>query len=104
MQKAFAWFEENKLAYSFHDYKKDGAQIEDLKRWSEKVGWEKILNKSGLTWKKQNLDTQKNIVHQDAAIRFLLENPSAIKRPVIESSNMLLVGFNEEDIQKAFIR
>lgn len=104
MQKAFAWFEENKLAYTFHDYKKDGAQIEDLKRWSEKVGWEKILNKSGLTWKKQSLDTQKIIVDQDAAIRFLQENPSAIKRPVIESNNMLLVGFNEEDIQKAFIR
>ena len=41
MQKAFAWFEENKLAYTFHDYKKVGAQIEDLKRWSEKAGWEK---------------------------------------------------------------
>jgi arsenate reductase-like glutaredoxin family protein len=43
-------------------------------------------------------------VDQDSAIRFLLANPSAIKRPVIEGNEMLLVGFNEEDIQKAFVR
>jgi Spx/MgsR family transcriptional regulator len=104
MQKAFAWFETHKLSYTFHDYKKDGAQIEDLKRWSEKAGWEKLLNKSGLTWKKQDLETQKNIVDQDSAIRFLLKNPSAIKRPVIERNDMLLIGFNEEDLQRSFIR
>jgi arsenate reductase len=104
MQKAFAWFEIHKIAYTFHDYKKEGAQIEDLKRWSEKAGWEKLLNKSGLTWKKQALETQKNIVDQDSAIRFLLTNPSAIKRPIIEGNNMLLIGFNEKDIQRVFIR
>jgi hypothetical protein len=104
MQKAFAWFEENKLAYTFHDYKKEGTKIEDLQRWSEKAGWEKLLNRSGLTWKKQSPKTQKNIVDQDSAVRFLLANPSAIKRPVIECNDMLLIGFKEEDIQTAFFR
>jgi arsenate reductase len=104
MQKAFAWLEENKLAYTFHDYKKEGAQVADLKRWSERAGWEKLLNRSGLTWKKQSPETQKSIVDQDSAVLFMQSNTSAIKRPIFEFNDMILVGFSEQELSKEFLR
>lgn len=104
MQKTFAWFKDHQLEFTFHDYKKSGANKEDLMRWAEKAGWEKLLNKSGLTWKKQSPETQKEIVNREAVIQFLLANNAAIRRPVIEDNDRLFIGFNEKEIQKAFAR
>jgi len=104
MQKAFVWLQGHKVPYLFHDYKKEGAQHADLLRWADKSGWEKLLNKAGLTWKKQKPEIQNRIVDQDAAIQFLQANPSAIKRPIIEGDATLVIGFNEEELKKAFVR
>ena len=104
MQKAFAWLQEHNIPYAFHDYKKEGAQYTDLIRWAEKASWEKLLNKSGLTWKKQRPEIQKSIVNQDEALHFMQANPSSIKRPIIEGNDIVLIGFNPEELKIALVR
>jgi arsenate reductase len=101
IKKARKWLEANNIAYEFHDYKKLGVPENELKRWVKDAGWETVLNKRGTTWRKLDDDTKNNI-DEASAIRIMLENPSIIKRPVLESGNSLLIGFKETDYQQLF--
>ena len=101
IKKARKWLEANDVAYEFHDYKKLGVPEKELKRWVKQAGWETVLNKRGTTWRKLD-DNTKNNINEAAAIRIMLENPSIIKRPVLESGNSLLIGFIETDYQQLF--
>jgi arsenate reductase len=96
MKKARKWLEENKLEYEFHDYKKLGVPEENLKQWVKNAGWNTLLNRRGTTWRKLDDDTKNNI-DENSAIQVMLDNPSAIKRPVLENGDMLLVGFKEDE-------
>ena len=83
------------LDYNFHDYKKAGVTPEHLERWSKSVGWERLLNKAGTTFKKLP-DADKADIDEAKAITLMIANPSMIKRPVVEGGKTLLVGFNAD--------
>ena len=92
VKKARTWLEAKGVAYTFHDYKKQGADPEKIAGWVEQAGWEKVLNRAGTTFRKlpeadrEGLDAAK-------AVRIAAANPSAIKRPIVEYPGGLLVGF-----------
>lgn len=95
VKKALNWLDERGMSYTFHDYKKEGVTVEKLREWENKVGWEVLLNKRGTTWRQVPAEEQERIVDADSAIRLLVANTSAIKRPVIEHGSEVLVGFDE---------
>jgi Spx/MgsR family transcriptional regulator len=99
-KKALTWFKENKLAYSFHDYKQEGISKEKLEGWCKRLGWETIFNKRSTTWRELSATEQKKIINQAAAIKIMMENNSIIKRPVIEIDEKLIAGFNETETTK----
>lgn len=99
IKKARRWLEANGLAYEFHDYKKAGVPADRLKQWVDKTGWETLLNRRGTTWRKLD-ESVRNNIDEASAIQVMLANPSCIKRPVIESGKLLLVGFDEAEYQK----
>jgi len=95
MKKARTWLESHGVAYDFHDFKASGIERAQLDSWIKAVGWEVLLNRAGTTFRKlpdrakQNLDEAK-------AIKLMLEQPSMIKRPVLERGKTLTVGFSPE--------
>jgi Spx/MgsR family transcriptional regulator len=93
VKKARAYLEARGLGYQFHDYKKAGVTAADLERWSKVVGWERLLNKAGTTFKKLP-DADKADIDAAKAIALMVANPSMIKRPLVEGGKTLLVGFN----------
>ena len=94
MKKAFAWCDEHGVAYSFHDYKKSGVDRTHLVAWCKAVGWKTLVNGKGTTFRKLTPE-QQNITTQGEAVALMLEYPSLIKRPVIETSGgQLLIGFD----------
>ena len=95
MKKARAWLDANEVAYEFHDYKVSGITRETLVRWSGMVGWEVLLNRAGTTFRKLP-DAAKNGLTETRAFELMLEQPSMIKRPVLERGRTLLVGFSKE--------
>jgi len=95
MKKAFRWLEAQGIAYQFHDYKKAGIDTDKLIEWCGKVDWTLLLNKRGLTWRRLP-DADKEDMNKGKAIRLMAENPSLIKRPVLECNGNLEVGFNPE--------
>jgi Spx/MgsR family transcriptional regulator len=96
VKKARNYLEARGLAYQFHDYKKAGVTAADLARWSDVVGWEKLLNKAGTTFKKLS-DADKADIDAAKAIALMVANPSMIKRPLAEGGKALLVGFKEPE-------
>ena len=93
MKKAFAWLDAQGVAYAFHDYKKAGADAALLKLWAARAGWESVINTRGLSFRKLPPGKQANL-DEGKAIALMLENPSMIKRPIVESGKSLLVGFD----------
>ena len=95
MKKARAWLEAHGVDYDFHDYKSDGIDRATLEKWAKTVGWEVLLNRAGTTFRKLPDDAKQNI-DERKAIKLMLEQPSMIKRPVLEQGRTLLVGFTED--------
>lgn len=101
VKKARVWLDGKGISYSFHDYKKAGADAEKLKSWCAAKGWEAILNRAGTTFKKLP-DDMKAGLDETKAIALMLEQPSMIKRPVLEYPGGLLVGFKAPEWEAAF--
>ena len=99
MKKAFAWLESHKIAYDFHDYKKAGVPPGKLEEWAAKVGWERLVNSRGPTWRKIP-EPQKTRLDRAKALALLQKNTSAIKRPIVEAGGRLLVGFDTGEFEK----
>ena len=95
MKKARAWLDDHGVAYAFHDYKAAGIDRATLERWAGQVGWEVLLNRSGTTFRKL-AEADKADLNQDKAIALMLEQPSMIKRPVLDVDGQLLVGFKPD--------
>jgi arsenate reductase (glutaredoxin) len=101
MKKARAWLDGRGIEYTFHDYKADGIDADHLKRWTDKAGWETVLNRGGTTFRGLP-DSQKTGLNERKAIALMLQQPSMIKRPVLEVGGRLLVGFKTEEYARAF--
>lgn len=96
VKKARTWLESHGIAYAFHDYKKAGAEPAKLASWCDVAGWDKVLNRAGTTFKKLP-DADKDDLDQARAVAVMAANPSCIKRPIVEHSGGLLVGFKEAE-------
>ena len=95
MKKARTWLEDHGVQYEFHDYKSAGIDAAALARWCGKVGWETLLNRAGTTFRKLP-EPQKTDLTERKAVALMLEQPSMIKRPVLEMGTRILVGFKPE--------
>ena len=101
MKKAFTWLQDHGVDHVFHDYKAKGVERAQLERWCQAAGWEKILNKAGTTFRKLP-DGAKADLDQDKAIALMLEQPSMIKRPVLDVDGAIEVGFKPERYASLF--
>lgn len=104
VKKALEWLTENKIDFQFHDYKKLGISRERIVEWQQKVAWESLINKRGTTWRKLTPELQASIVDEAAAVKLMQEHTSLIKRPILESGELILLGFTEEEYQQNFDR
>ena len=98
VKKARAWLTEQGLDYAFHDFKKLGVPAEKLPAWIEAVGWEKLTNRQGTTWRKLDPAVQASVTDAASAAAVLQAHVSVIKRPVVEwSDGRTTVGFKAEE-------
>jgi Spx/MgsR family transcriptional regulator len=98
VRKARAWIEQRNMTYQFHDYRVDGITAPLLSEFAEQLGWETLLNKRSSTWR-QLPDAQKSDLNADTTLQLLLEHPTLIKRPIVKTAEVLMVGFNADEYQ-----
>ena len=101
VKKARAWLDQRSIPYQFHDFKKTGVTIAQLSTWAQQSGWEKLLNRQGMTWRQLTDDTKASITTPAAAFALMAEKTSVIKRPVLIHQGQILVGFNEAEYTAA---
>ena len=108
MKKARSWLDANTVAYSFHDYKAEGADAALLATWCTALGWEVVLNRAGTTFRalpetdRANLDAAR-------AVPLMLAQPSMIKRPILTGTtpagaHVLLAGFTPDIYAAALLK
>ncbi len=100
VKKARTWLDGQGIDYAFHDYKKAGVTAAKLKAWCKALGWETVLNRAGTTFRKLPDDAKANL-DQTKAIKLMVEQPSMIKRPIVEHEGGLLIGFKQAEWEAA---
>jgi len=93
VKKARAWLDARGVACDFHDYKAAGIDEVRLRGWVRELGWEKLLNRAGTTFRKLP-EAAKQDLNEGKAIALMLAQPSMIKRPLLDLGSRRLVGFD----------
>lgn len=95
VKKARKWLDAHHVEYGFHDLRVDGLSRDQVRRWiSHLENYEILLNRRGTTWRRPD-DADKHELDEQRAIQLMLENPTVIKRPVLEWAESVHVGFDE---------
>ena len=99
VKKAMTFLKDKQIDYIFHDYKKSGITEEKLNQWIKQIGWEKLVNKQGTTWKMLDKNLQAQVTDAKSAIALMIEKNSVIKRPLLEKDGKI-VALGLEEVQK----
>src|ERR1700761_9068315 len=102
VKKALTWLKDNHVDYEFQDFKKLGVSEDKLREWDAKAGYEKFLNKNGLTWKQLDPAVKESVKTANDAFALLQQKTSMIKRPVIEDGGFLFFGFDADVYKQHF--
>lgn len=101
MKKAMKWLDDAGISYHFHDYKKDGLSGALLDSWMKQLDWEDLVNRRGTTWRKLD-ETVRDTMDSASARQVMLDNPSIIKRPLLDTGSERIIGFNAGDYEARF--
>jgi arsenate reductase len=101
MKKAFAWLHSHKVAYIFHDYKKNGADKEVLELALKRHGWQNVLNRKGTTWRGLPAKVQEAMDDRQA-LKVALDNPSIVRRPLVMKGGDIYLGFDQAVFKTIF--
>ena len=101
VKKAKNWLETHNIDYKFHDFRKQGLDANTINQWLQSVSWDKILNKRSTSWR--NLDPSiQQTVNETNIVDLLIENPTLIKRPVMDVNDTITIGFNSDAYEGIF--
>ena len=89
VKKALTHLDELKIEYTFVNFKKQPPTKEQIKQWKKSFGdWP--VNKKGPTYRK--IKEAFESANPEKKMELLLENTSAIKRPILQKNNEI-IGF-----------
>lgn len=92
-RKARRWLARHGAEYRFHDLRVDGLSRTMLARWLAAADWQTLLNRRSAGWRALP-EVRRRVRTAAQAAALMLEEPTLIKRPVLESGTRLLIGFN----------
>jgi len=101
MKKAMRWLDDHGVAYQFHDYRKDGLESKQLRAWEKELGWETLLNRRGMLWRKLP-EEARNSMDRENALQCMQDNPGIIKRPLLDLGGRRVIGFKPEYYAQLF--
>ena len=95
-RKSLKWLKGEGIEYRYHDLRIDGLNRVSLLSWVESVGWDRLLNRRGTTWR--NLpEFEKEGLDETGAVDLMLAHPTLIKRPVFEIGPRVFIGFSAQE-------
>ncbi len=103
VKKARQWMEQQSIDYCFHDFRVDGIDQAQVTRWIDQLGWEALVNKRSTTWKQLDQATREAL-NDKTVTEVILENPTLIKRPLLDIDGSYSVGFKAAEYQALFMQ
>lgn len=100
-RNARKWLSEHGKEHRFHDLRQDGLDMEMLERWARTLEWEKLLNRRSLTWRKVP-EVDRAGLNSNKAMALMLDEPTLVKRPVLETNEVIVVGFTPAGYEELF--
>ena len=101
VKKAKNWLDKHNIDYQFHDFRKQGLDKKIIDGWLKTVAWDKILNKRSTSWR--NLDPSiQQTINESNVVDLLIDNPTLIKRPVMDVNDTITIGFNSDTYEGIF--
>jgi arsenate reductase len=94
-RRARKYLAENDFEFRFHDVREDGLDIQMLERWANRADWHNLLNKKSLTWRKVP-EADRAGLTRERALALILDHPTLLKRPLLESPAFIAIGFSEK--------
>jgi Spx/MgsR family transcriptional regulator len=95
VRRARGWLADHGVAVQFHDFRKSGVPQAGLDRWLAEVGWQRLLNRQGTTWRRLDDTRRAGVTDVASAATLMREQPGLIKRPVVEwPDGTVTVGFD----------
>lgn len=101
MKKARSWLRDHDIAYDFYNYKKDGVDASLLRAVIAQFGWENVINRRGTSWRQLD-DAVKDHMDAASAVTAAIENPSLIKRPLLQKGDAFYLGFKPDEYAAIF--
>ena len=103
VKKARRWLDAKKITYQFHDFRVDGLTEAQVQGWIDTIGLAKLVNKRSTTWKTLSNSEKEHITSNYVyAAAILLEHPTLIKRPLLDTEQVKTVGFSEDSYTTIF--
>jgi len=94
VKKALKFFTKNDIEYIFHDFKQNPVLCDKIEEWLQKTDINSLFNSRSTTYRNHKLKELN--LDENGKKEWLCKENLLIKRPVIEFSDELLVGFKEE--------
>ncbi len=101
VKKARRWLELHGVDYHFHDFREQGIDAAQVREWLQELGWENLVNRRSTTWKQLDPDVRENM-DEDSALAAILEHPTLVKRPVLDTGSQRIVGFKAASYERTF--
>ncbi|QWF72443.1 ArsC family reductase [Methylomonas paludis] len=95
VKKARLWLESRQIPYRFHDYRVDGLDRAVLQDFIDRLGVDAVLNQRSTSWRELSAE-QKSDLNQAKALELMLDMPTLIKRPILDTGNQLIAGFSAD--------
>jgi arsenate reductase len=102
VKKARTWLADQGQDFTFHDFKKQGLDRATAASWFEQLDWQVLVNRKGTTWRNLPDERKAAVTDKDSALALVLEQPSVIKRPVLDRGGKFSVGFSDAQFQELF--
>lgn len=101
-QKAKKWLTENNIEFTNRLIVEDRPTVEELKTWISRSGLpvKKFFNTSGLVYKELKLSQKLPSMSEGEQIELLATNGKLVKRPLVVTDRLVLVGFKPEEWEK----
>lgn len=105
VKKARVWLDQQGIAYHFHDFKKLGLDTATAEQWLQQLPWEKLINRSGTTWRTLSEVEKQAVVDAQSALALMQAKTSVIKRPIIvQDQRIVALGFDATEYAQLFAK
>ncbi|MEH6516405.1 MAG: ArsC family reductase [Halioglobus sp.] len=103
VKKARNWLDLHGIDYQFHDFREDGLDSTTVTGWLQELGWETLVNKRSTSWKGLSPE-QRETMDANLALAAIMEQPTLIKRPLLDTGKERHTGFGAARYEEIFNR